>query len=158
MVICLERGADLHMVQLCHCHSLSLALVKSTLVLPFWYRLTPVVPEKGPLNGCVCFKQYLPTDDKKTVSHSVTQQARLRPRHPLHDGLVWTRSSLYSDRFPYGPITIAIRARFEYDSSTIRSRFGYNTLQHATRFLCARIRDRFEHSTRISGRRVLHVD
>ena len=34
--------------------SLSLASVKSRLVLPFWYRLTRVVPEKGPLNGCVC--------------------------------------------------------------------------------------------------------
>ena len=32
-----------------HCHS-----VKSRLVLPFWYRLTWVVPDKGPLNGCVC--------------------------------------------------------------------------------------------------------
>ena len=39
----------------CHCHSLSLASVKSRLVLPFWYRLTRVVPEKGPLNVCVCF-------------------------------------------------------------------------------------------------------
>ena len=38
----------------CHCHSLSLASVKSRLVLPFLYRLTWVVPEKGPLNGCVC--------------------------------------------------------------------------------------------------------
>ena len=38
----------------CHCHSLSLDSVKSRLVLPFWYRLTRVVPEKGPLNGCVC--------------------------------------------------------------------------------------------------------
>ena len=38
----------------CHCHSLSLASVKSRLVLPFCYRLTWVVPEKGPLNGCVC--------------------------------------------------------------------------------------------------------
>ena len=38
----------------CHCHSLSLAPVKSRLVLPFWYRLTWVVPEKEPLNGCVC--------------------------------------------------------------------------------------------------------
>ena len=37
-----------------HCHSLSLASVKSRSVLPFWYRLTWVVPEKGPLNGCVC--------------------------------------------------------------------------------------------------------
>ena len=36
-----------------HCHSLSLAPVKSRLVLPFWYRLTRVVPDRGPLNGCV---------------------------------------------------------------------------------------------------------
>ena len=38
----------------CHCHSLSIAPVKSRLVLPFWYRLTRVVPDKGPLNVCVC--------------------------------------------------------------------------------------------------------
>jgi len=38
----------------CHCHSLSLASVKTRLVLPFWYQLTRVVPDKGPLNGCVC--------------------------------------------------------------------------------------------------------
>jgi len=38
----------------CHCHSLSLASVKSRLVLHFWYQLTQVVPDKGPLNGCVC--------------------------------------------------------------------------------------------------------
>jgi len=31
----------------CHCHSLSLASVKSRLVLPFWYQLTWVVPDKG---------------------------------------------------------------------------------------------------------------
>ena len=36
------------------CHSLSLASVKSRLVLPLWYRLTWVVPDKGPLNVCVC--------------------------------------------------------------------------------------------------------
>jgi len=34
----------------CHCHSLSLAW----LILLFWYWLTRVVSEKGPLNGCVC--------------------------------------------------------------------------------------------------------
>jgi len=33
---------------------LSLASVKSRLVLPFWYRLTQVVPDNGPLNVCVC--------------------------------------------------------------------------------------------------------
>jgi len=49
MVICLERDADLHMAQLM---PLSLAPVKSRLVVPFWYRLTQVVLEKRPLNGC----------------------------------------------------------------------------------------------------------
>ena len=38
----------------CHCHSLSLASVKYRLVLPVRYRLTWVVQDKGPLNGCVC--------------------------------------------------------------------------------------------------------
>ena len=38
----------------CHCHSLSLASVKSRLVLLFWYRPTRVVLDKGPLNRCVC--------------------------------------------------------------------------------------------------------
>jgi len=33
---------------------MSLASVKSRLVLPFWFRLTWVVREKWPLNGCVC--------------------------------------------------------------------------------------------------------
>ena len=37
VVICLEQGADLCMAQLM---PLSLASVKSRLVLPFWYRLT----------------------------------------------------------------------------------------------------------------------
>ena len=39
-----------------HCHSLSLASVKSRLVLPFWYLPTQVVLEKGPLNVCVCVR------------------------------------------------------------------------------------------------------
>jgi len=42
----------------CHCHSLSLAWVKSRLVLPFWYQLTRVVPEEGPLNGCMFLECY----------------------------------------------------------------------------------------------------
>jgi len=41
-----------------HCHSLSLALVKSRLVLPFWCWLTWVVLDNGPLNGCVCFTDH----------------------------------------------------------------------------------------------------
>ena len=53
VAICLEHSADLREPSWCHCHSLSLASGKSRLVLPFWYRLTWVVPDKGPLNGCM---------------------------------------------------------------------------------------------------------
>ena len=51
MVICLERDADLHMA---HLMPLSLAPLKSTLVLPYWYWLTQVVLDKEPLNRCAC--------------------------------------------------------------------------------------------------------
>jgi len=53
MAICLEQGAHLHVAQLMLL-PLSFASVKSRLVLPFWHRLTRVVLDKGPLNGCVC--------------------------------------------------------------------------------------------------------
>ena len=55
VVICLERGADLHMAQL-----IPLPLTVccfSKIPIGFYLsgrRLTRVVPEKGPLNGCVC--------------------------------------------------------------------------------------------------------
>jgi len=56
MVICLKRGADLRMAQLIPLPlAVSyLASVRSRLVLLFWYRLTQVVLDKRPLNGCVC--------------------------------------------------------------------------------------------------------
>ena len=54
VVVCQERGADLHTVQLMPLPLNVSASVKSRLVLPFWYRFTRVVPDKEPLNGCVC--------------------------------------------------------------------------------------------------------
>ena len=47
---------------------LSLASVKSILVLPFWFWLTCLVLEKGPLNGCVCVCSE--AKNKKLVSSS----------------------------------------------------------------------------------------
>jgi len=63
----------------CHCHSLSLASIKSRLVLPFWYRLTRVTPEKGPLNRCVCVKLkfYVPFNTKKSYREMVFPANRL---------------------------------------------------------------------------------
>ena len=55
MVVCLELGADLHMAQLMPLPLTVSCFSKIQFGLPFWYRLTRVVPEKGPLNGvCVC--------------------------------------------------------------------------------------------------------
>ena len=63
----------------CHCHSLSLAPVKSRLVLPFWYWLTRVVPEKGPLNVCVysdvAWKFYM--SEISQMSHACLWQWKL---------------------------------------------------------------------------------
>jgi len=70
----------------CHCHSLSLASVKSRLVLPFWYRLglTQVVLEEGPLNGCVRLCVYLFTYFCVLVSaeemlHEVQMYSQITP-------------------------------------------------------------------------------
>jgi len=54
MVICLERGGDLHMAQLLPL-PLSLASVKSRLVLRFSYWLTRTVLEKRLLNYVCVF-------------------------------------------------------------------------------------------------------
>jgi len=56
MVICLERGADLHMAAImAQLMPLLLTVSCSSKIqvgLPIWYRLTQVVLEKRPLNGC----------------------------------------------------------------------------------------------------------
>ena len=54
VVICLERGANLHIAQLMPLLLTVSCFSKIQIGLPFWYRLTRVVPEKGPLNICVC--------------------------------------------------------------------------------------------------------
>ena len=80
----------------CHCHSLSLASVKSRLVLPFWYRLTRVVPDKGPLNGCV-----------KVVQSGVLQTSRcLRYKVKLcqyHEAYIYAR--IFNMSLPMKPLT-----------------------------------------------------
>ena len=53
IVIWLERGADLHMAQLMPLPLTVSSFSKIQTVLPFWYWLTWVVPDKGPLNRCV---------------------------------------------------------------------------------------------------------
>jgi len=53
MVVCLVRGADLHMAQRIPLPLTVSCFSKVQIALPFWYLLTWVVLEKGPLNVCV---------------------------------------------------------------------------------------------------------
>ena len=68
MVICLERGADLHIAQLM---PLPLTVSCSRIGFTIWYRLTRVVLDKGPLNRCVCVCEFLSTyqSDKTAGSY-----------------------------------------------------------------------------------------
>ena len=61
VVICVERGGDLHMAQLMPLPLTFSCFSKIQIGLPFWYRLTRVVPDKGPLNECVCVCVFLAT-------------------------------------------------------------------------------------------------
>ena len=54
VVICLGQGADSHMTQLMPLPFTVSCSSKCRLVLFFWYRLTRVVLDKGPVNGCCC--------------------------------------------------------------------------------------------------------
>ena len=53
MVICPKRGADLHMAQRMPLPLTVSCFSKIQIGLPVWYRLTWVMLERGPLNGCV---------------------------------------------------------------------------------------------------------
>jgi len=53
-VICLEQGADLHTARLMPLPLTVSCFSKIQIGLLFWYLLTRVVLDKGPLNGCVC--------------------------------------------------------------------------------------------------------
>ena len=55
MVICLERGADLRLAQLMPLPLIVSCFSRIQTDLPFWYRLTWVVPEKRAVKWvCVC--------------------------------------------------------------------------------------------------------
>jgi len=56
---CLEQGADLHMAQLMPMPLAVSCSSKIQIGFTFLYWLNWVVPDKGPLNGCVCVAYYV---------------------------------------------------------------------------------------------------
>ena len=63
--ICLEPDADLHTAQLMPLPLTVSCFSKIQMVLPFWYWLTQVVPDKGLLNGCkqICIAHKVVTSE-----------------------------------------------------------------------------------------------
>ena len=81
----------------CHCHSLSLASVKSRMVLPFWYRLTWVVVEKGPLNVCVYIMQLMRYQrvDCQLIHHAPTYLIELNNKNSNKSTTEYNSSRLF---------------------------------------------------------------
>ena len=98
----------------CHCHSLSLASVKSRLVLPFWYRLRRVVPDNthththlvnGPLYGTTQVSRY----QKGKTNLDFTEARDIEWQwHPL--GHMQVCTSLQSDNHTSIPLLSYLQA------------------------------------------------
>jgi len=61
----------------------TLAPVKSRLDLPFWYRLTRVVPDKGPLNWCVCVFVFRMVPEEKLLEIEIEPGMRDGQEYPF---------------------------------------------------------------------------
>jgi len=75
VVICLELGADLHMAQLMPLPLTVSYFSNIQIGLPFWYRLTRVVLDKGLLNVCVC--AHVLSADRLSAALSIVCQRAL---------------------------------------------------------------------------------
>ena len=70
MVICLERGADLHTAQLRPLPLTVSCFSKIQMILPFWYRLTWVVRKRAVKRVCVCVMRLIfviPVTDARRI-------------------------------------------------------------------------------------------
>jgi len=76
MVICLERGADLHMAQLMPLTHIVSCFRK--IQIGFTFLVPPHPPDKGPLNGCVCV-----VGDNWLTTSGVVAGKRGRATHAL---------------------------------------------------------------------------
>ena len=83
MVVCLEQGADLHMAQLMPLPLTVSCFSKIQIGFTFLIPLTWVVPDKGPLNGCVCVVvQLVPTVVQQLTRFRLTvARGAVRLRH-----------------------------------------------------------------------------
>jgi len=84
VVICWERGTDLHMAQLMPLPLAVSCFSKIQIGFTFPVPAYPVVPDKGPLNGCVCvIGFYLADRSSADCAQTAVQSASGRYRTSL---------------------------------------------------------------------------
>ena len=81
----------------CHCHSLSLASVKSRLVLPFWYWFTQVVPGKRAIKWVTRMTFWTTQSCNEKLIHTCVHTKYEYPEDLLYTacGLHGTNSGFY---------------------------------------------------------------
>ena len=104
-----------------HCHSLSVASVKSGLVLPFWYRLTWVVREKGLLNVCMCVR-VVKINWREVASLLCTIRWVVFTR--------WCQCTVSSSAWFLGPVQVCHRTPYWITDQFIRFCRAYQFAQH----------------------------
>jgi len=115
MVISLERGADLHTAQLMPLPLTVSCFSKIQIGLTFWYRLTRVVPDKGPFSGCVCVCVLIVYHAIFTICHFFNNYLLLNGLFQINlCYLVHTQFSccVYSGGVPLGKVACVLRTRY----------------------------------------------
>jgi len=116
MIICLRRGADLHMAELMPLPLTVSCSSKSRMVLPFWYRLTQVAPDKGLLNGCCCCCNRL--DDAIPVTQQTVPKYWDNSKYWLHPFLV--NQLICEERDTVGSVAFMLVPLCKYPVDTSR--------------------------------------
>jgi len=129
MVMCLGQGADLHIAQLMPLPLTISCSSKSRLVLPFWWQLTQVVPDKvqWAVNGCSSSSRHFHSSEWLCWTFapwSKTAEERKVPVPSAHVNVLRDAASLRMPSFgviihTLGLVMINLYAKFEFLSSHI---------------------------------------
>jgi len=75
-ILCHHESVDVYIGQFIYLYT---SFSKIQISLLFWYRLTRVVPNKGPLNGGVCVSHLqFPVDNYFGIIHNNTYSIKLK--------------------------------------------------------------------------------
>ena len=109
MIICLQQGADLHTAQLMPLPLTASCFSNIQMSLPFWYRLTWVVPDKGLLNGCMYWQQCM-VNKHEHICRSLLRQSSNAHRDSVSEHRHKRRLAPSPDREQFVCLYLAVYA------------------------------------------------